>query len=155
MGKKPVGCNQFVLINLISSRLNVDDDEFTFVFRANARAYLLVVNFIAEANKLLFAVPGFWYEHFISPLQLQAAKITLLKILNLGGLSLNLVEAALFGIVDGQQGNVVGPSKGKSLCQFNRQCLWNFRDTVSEIARSPEIRNSVADFSCAGFSERM
>jgi hypothetical protein len=58
-GKKPVGCSQFILINLICSRLNVDDHEFTFVVRSNMRAYISVVNLIATASKLLFAVPRF------------------------------------------------------------------------------------------------
>ena len=58
------GC-QFVVIDLISSRLNVDNDEFTFVVRSNMGAYVSVVNLIATASKLLFAVPRFWYGHFI------------------------------------------------------------------------------------------
>ena len=41
----------------------------------------------------------------------------------IGGL--DLVEATRVGVVDEQQGHVVGPAEGEVSCQFCRQCLLN------------------------------
>ena len=81
-GKKPVAGSQFVLVNLVFSRLDVDNHKLAFISGSNMRAYLSVVNLISAASELLFAVQRFGCVHFVSPLQLQAAKSTLLTILH-------------------------------------------------------------------------
>ena len=73
-GKKPVGCSQFVLVNLVFSRLDIDNHKLAFISRPNARAYLSVVNLIAATSELLLAVPRSWHvASYFSLLNVQAA----------------------------------------------------------------------------------
>ena len=57
--KKPIGRSQFVSIDLVSARLDVDDHELAFIIGSNTMIYVPVVNRVASASELLFAVPRF------------------------------------------------------------------------------------------------
>ena len=61
-GKKPVGCSQLVLINLIGSGFNVDNHELAFILRTDPWPDRSVVDFVAAAGEFLFAVSRFWHE---------------------------------------------------------------------------------------------
>ena len=54
--KKPVAGSQFVLVNLVLSRLDVDNYKLAFIRGSNMRAYVPIVNLITAASELLFAV---------------------------------------------------------------------------------------------------
>ena len=54
--KKPVRGSQFILINFVFSRLNVDNHKLTFVSRSNMRAYISIINLIIAASELFLAV---------------------------------------------------------------------------------------------------
>jgi len=62
-GKKPVGCSQLVLINLIGSGFNVDDHKLVVVLRTDPWPDLSVVDFVAATGEFLFAVSRFWHAH--------------------------------------------------------------------------------------------